>query len=976
MATFKARARALDMLGRQQIAGIPTAISELFKNAHDAYASRAFVDYYRNRQLFVLRDDGMGMTARDFEERWLSLGTESKLGRPEGISVPLADPTKRTRPVMGEKGIGRLAIAALGPQVLVLTRAASPQGADIVASFMHWGIFACPGLDLHEIEVPIETFPSAAIPTKLQITELVERFRKGLMRLTKRVDSGALARIVADVRSFDVDPAEYWGPKFTLRDKGHGTGFFIQPVDESLAADLEPSEFEAAPPLVKTLVGFTNSLNTDNSLNFQTAFYDHRSRDDVREIIRETEFFTSEDFEQADHRIIGEFDEHGAFKGTVTVYDQPPVPYELPWMRGEGKRAGCGSFSLRFAYVQGESQSTRLSPENHVQLTNKLLKVGGLYIYRDGIRVLPYGNSDFDFLDIEGRRSKNAARYFFSYRRMFGSIELARATNPFLEEKAGREGFRNNRAYREFRSILESFLVNLAADFFREGGERAQAWAETRAELERNARIRKQREEEAKAARGAFQKRLSEVLLHLDKKRPQREVREFVERAGVVLAAAARRTADGEAGALLNAEATLRHEFAEFQERYVVSKPAGFGLATTDREDWQAYRTELRAVQTKVFEPAARQIEQLVSEVAKQARLAVSQRRRAERALQESVADSTERVRAAASDVSAQLERTTAVVSAAVARAQRRVGQAIERTQRELATPTENEAGGPSRTARLRAHIGAVTESQLSRLGVLRDHLHSVEELGARRSPSALTEALEEELIGLREREELELSLVQLGSAVEIISHEFGASVKAVRRGIRRLKPWAEANAELAALYRDLRAAFEHLDAYLGLFVPLSRRLGSEATEVRGADVADYLTALFGERLARHRIELVVSSAFRSSGFRVQPAAIYAVFVNLMDNAIYWVSGVKGERRIYLEREGSSLLVRDTGRGVPERDHERIFARGFSRKTGGRGLGLYISRTALARAGYELSLGANEGGATFVIRPNEGQKKR
>ena len=32
MAKFKARARALDLLGRQQIAGIPTAINELFKS--------------------------------------------------------------------------------------------------------------------------------------------------------------------------------------------------------------------------------------------------------------------------------------------------------------------------------------------------------------------------------------------------------------------------------------------------------------------------------------------------------------------------------------------------------------------------------------------------------------------------------------------------------------------------------------------------------------------------------------------------------------------------------------------------------------------------------------------------------------------------------------------------------------------------------------------------------------------------------
>src|SRR5579862_2740056 len=75
MVTFKARARALDMLGRQQIAGIPTAISELFKNAHDAYADRVVVDYFRQASLLVLRDDGVGMSEKDFEERWLTIGT-------------------------------------------------------------------------------------------------------------------------------------------------------------------------------------------------------------------------------------------------------------------------------------------------------------------------------------------------------------------------------------------------------------------------------------------------------------------------------------------------------------------------------------------------------------------------------------------------------------------------------------------------------------------------------------------------------------------------------------------------------------------------------------------------------------------------------------------------------------------------------------------------------------------------------------
>ena len=94
MATFKTRARALDMLGRQQIAGLPTAISELFKNAHDADAAHAEIDYYRSDRLFVLRDDGLGMTEEEFLQRWLTLGTESKM-RVKGIVPPPSAPDKK-----------------------------------------------------------------------------------------------------------------------------------------------------------------------------------------------------------------------------------------------------------------------------------------------------------------------------------------------------------------------------------------------------------------------------------------------------------------------------------------------------------------------------------------------------------------------------------------------------------------------------------------------------------------------------------------------------------------------------------------------------------------------------------------------------------------------------------------------------------------------------------------------------------------
>ncbi len=104
MENFKTRARTLYLLGRQQIAGIPTAINELLKNEHDAYADKVDIDYFRLKKLFILRDDGVGMTKKDFETRWLTLGTESKVINNKSTLPPI-DNSKQPRIAMGEKGI-------------------------------------------------------------------------------------------------------------------------------------------------------------------------------------------------------------------------------------------------------------------------------------------------------------------------------------------------------------------------------------------------------------------------------------------------------------------------------------------------------------------------------------------------------------------------------------------------------------------------------------------------------------------------------------------------------------------------------------------------------------------------------------------------------------------------------------------------------------------------------------------------------
>ena len=117
MAKFRIKARAVDHLGKGQIADLPTAISELWKNGYDAYAGTVSCDLYQadykglTSPIFLLSDDGVGMSYEDLQEKWIVLGTDSKargavlLSEEERLG-------KEPRVPLGENGIGRLTVAA------------------------------------------------------------------------------------------------------------------------------------------------------------------------------------------------------------------------------------------------------------------------------------------------------------------------------------------------------------------------------------------------------------------------------------------------------------------------------------------------------------------------------------------------------------------------------------------------------------------------------------------------------------------------------------------------------------------------------------------------------------------------------------------------------------------------------------------------------------------------------------------------
>ncbi|WP_420632721.1 ATP-binding protein [Candidatus Palauibacter sp.] len=975
-ATFKTRARTLDMLGRQQIAGIPTAISELFKNAHDAYATRVEVDYFRSDGLFVLRDNGFGMTRDEFLERWLTIAA-AKNPRDGTGHLPRPAPGQPSRPVLGEKGIGRLAIATIAPQVLVLTRAQrGGELSDLTAAFLNWRIFECAGLNLQDIRIPIRTFPGGQLPDGEDIADMVDAFRSSNARLQKHVDIGdwepieeALSRFTIDPRQIDSSLGEP-----SLTGSGHGTRFCLLPASERLPYDIDgdPDSNDAS-PLEKALLGFTTPfLEKQGTPVIQTAFRDHKADGTCDDPIGEQEFFTRSEYENADHQIAGRFDEHGQFKGSISVYGEVVDGHVINWRGGRGRPTACGPFFIRFAAIEGAARHSTLP--DHTRMLEKTRRIGGLYIYRDGVRIQPYGNTDYDWLEIELRRTKSASYYYFSYRQMFGFVEIDSRNNGQLQEKAGREGFQENKAYRELRSILKSFLVQVAADFFREEGVHGERFANRKRELSEEERHKRVRAKKVTAKRAKLRRDLRAFYEKIHNENPL----EAIVRLGSDAEASLREASqdpdrDGAAHKILRIERDTTMKLVELEARYRVPKPR-IGMSRALQEEWREYQEAFEDIRSSI-RTIRDSFQGIVTEEVFKAGVDVTVRDRLEAALD----DAARRARKQTRDGRKTVEETVSEIFVHAHEMARRCVADVESAIRDVLAEFSqidpanfDEANLVAERATLEGRIQEALENASKALDSLRSQLTEIDVTGRSSLVDQLA-AVEQSNVTLQEQARADLQLAQLGMAIEIISHEFGTAIRSVRSGLRSLKAWADVNEELMSLYQSIRGSFDHLDGYLTLFTPLQRRLYRKAVDIRGWEIHEFLTSLFGQRLARHNIELVRTDDFAEAAVRGYPSSFYPVFVNLVDNAIYWLSGQNErlERRIELDVAGNVFRVSDSGPGIHARDREDIFEIGFTRKPGGRGMGLHISRQTLREVRYDLTLADRtaDRGTTFLIGP-------
>jgi len=963
------------MLGRQQIAGTQNAINELFKNAHDAYAKNVRIDFLEEDETLVVRDDGVGMTREDFEEKWLVLGTESKAA--ENRDIQFRPKGVKPRAITGEKGIGRLAIALLGRQVLVLTRAIRKDGLhDLVIGLVHWGLFELPGLNLDEIEIPVKSLPGGKLPDADEIETLKAPLLKCIEKLGKDHPELKLSQIADELKAFQPDPADL--DKFFagqgeaslgLTGDSTGTHFIIAPANPVLAIELAVENRNNDWSFRKQLLGFSDQvfgakIDTPISASFQKWPPDAMSGS---EMLDAETFFTKNELEsKSDHLLRGTVDRFGQFKGSMRVYQHAYDDVIVPWAGAAGVATECGPFNVVFGYLMGREAESLIIGNEYRELSDKLDKIGGIYVYRDGIRILPYGDFSFDWLEVEKRRSKGAGYYFFSSRRMFGAVQLSRESNATLQEKAGREGFQQNKSYRQLRDILTNVLIYLAGEFFRGGkGEKGDLFEKTQAEMRRRSEALERQQRRSGTKRKQFATSLEVFFKMCENSEPESAVDELKKLTRVRMEAASRiEDQDRAAASLIRSEREAITTLNSLRDRFTCKKPTGVALTKALTREWDGYRIEKDRLDSKIFAPCEEEIARTLGEVAKQARLYVDQRKRLEDRIktlsderQKQLQSAANMARDTASDTRKTVFDITQKAMLALDLKVKQIEADLNSTDLDALTPGKIEIlrkGWEEQLSEIEGHHRDALMQARDMLAALAENLRASDG----QEPAEVMEALENRMLALEEEADENFEMVQLGLAVAIINHEFAAAIRNVRRSVQELGHVSQRSTVLRPLYQSIHNNFEHLDGHLKLFTPLQRRLYRSAQVIVGKSIRNYVTDLFGNRLARHNITLDCTDAFLSARVECYPSTVFPAVINLVDNAIFWLGTIKEARRIRFDVSGTNIIIANTGPGIEDRDRQRIFERGFSRKPGGRGLGLFISTRALEAEKMHLRIDA------------------
>ena len=329
------------------------------------------------------------------------------------VQSPVSPRYKRQR--SGRKGIGRFATQRLGDR-LILTTSTNPSTSSH-RLIVDWEKFVG-GRRLDEITVELEDLGAGAPGTVVRIERLRDEWSESQIRRCWR----GLLSLQQPFPVATVENRDDADPGFVVRFLKSDRIF----SDEFVVADMQTEILNYLPAVIE--------MKVDNN---GYAFWK----------------FSKNTF--------GEPNDWSPINHAVRDSNEPP-PY-----------THLRTVAMKAYYVILDPQ---LLPNLvFTRIRDVLAEDGGIRLYRNGFRVIPYGDPGNDWLRLDETYARRQLLVPIANRNFFGVIEIHDSEGVLFDEHTSREGLIETPAFSELRDLSSSVLITAATQIAEERGRKTYA---------------------------------------------------------------------------------------------------------------------------------------------------------------------------------------------------------------------------------------------------------------------------------------------------------------------------------------------------------------------------------------------------------------------------------------------------------------------------------------------------------------------
>lgn len=224
---------------------------------------------------------------------------------------------------------------------------------------------------------------------------------------------------------------------------------------------------------------------------------------------------------------------------------------------------------------------------------------------------------------------------------------------------------------------------------------------------------------------------------------------------------------------------------------------------------------------------------------------------------------------------------------------------------------------------------------------------------------------------------------ITLGKIMTFIQHEMRKPLSGIKNLVSvaldkflliKKNPTAEILAETENILNAIQSNSKNLIDIANKLdiLAVTRRVKKK---INLCDVIKTSARIFENEFKRNSIEFKSECSVKNTEISAIESEISQIFVNLIDNSVYWLETFENNsKKIFVNVSSSEneIIVEysDNGPGIRKEDIEDglIFEPGFTRKTVGTGLGLAISGEIASKNDGKLEAVYSETGAAFILK--------